>query len=149
MRNCVFNKNMLAKWFSQVKYSNRAKFLDGNPDDTCYYQGTRETLEDTTLIKIGEDIIKETLGKAATVVSEDEDTEASKEASTYRTVLSSKGSLYKRVAYPLLNAKMKKQKTSACMTVISSDSKNKERLCCIFPEVNPGNLKRNQPDIQG
>ena len=81
--------------------------------------------------------MKETLGtdtkEAAEVVSEDEDTEASKEASTCRTVLSSKGILYKRVAYPLLNAKMKKQKTSACMTVISSDSKNKERLCCIFP----------------
>ena len=153
MRNCGFNKNVLAKWFSQVKYSNRAKFLDGNPDETCYYQGTQETLEDTTLIKIGESILKETLStdtrEAAEVVSEDEDTEVSKEASTYQTALFSEGSLYKRVGYPLLNAKMKKQKTSACMTVISSDSKNKERLCCIFPEVSPGNLKRNQPDIQG
>ena len=53
MRNRGFHKNVLAKWFSQVKYSNRAKFLDGNPDDTCYYQGTRETLADTNLIKIG------------------------------------------------------------------------------------------------
>ena len=61
MRNCGFNKNVLAKWFSQEKYSNRAKFLDGNPDDTCYYQGTQEKLEDTTLIKIGESILKETL----------------------------------------------------------------------------------------
>ena len=97
-----------------MKYSNRAKFLDGNPDDTCYYQGTRETLADTTLIKIGEGIMKETLGtdtkEAAAVVSDDEDTEASKEASTCRTVLSSEGSLYKRVAYPFLNAKLKKQK---------------------------------------
>ena len=105
MRNRGFHKNVLAKWFSQVKYSNRAKFLDGNPDDTCYYQGTRETLVDTTLIKIGESILKETLStdtrEAAEVVSEDEDTEVSKEASTCRTVLSSKGSLYKRVAYPL------------------------------------------------
>ena len=153
MRNRGFNKNMLAKWFSQVKYSNRAKFLDGNPDDTCYYQGTRETLADTTLIKIRETILKETLStdtrEAAEVVSEDEDTEVSEEASTCRNGLFSKGSLYKRVAYPLLNAKMKKQKTSTCMTVISSDSKNKERLCCIFPEVNPGNSKRNQPDIPG
>ena len=90
MRNRGFNKNVLAKWFSQVKYSNRAKFLDGNPDDTCYDQGTREALADTTLIKIGEGILKETLGtitrEAAEVVSEDEDTEVSKEASTYRTV---------------------------------------------------------------
>jgi len=81
--------------------------------------------------------MKETLDtdtkEAASVVSEDEDTEVSKEASTCRTVLSSKGSLFKRVAYPLLNAKLKKQKTSACMTVLSPDSKKKERLCCIFP----------------
>ena len=81
--------------------------------------------------------MKETLDtdtkESAAVVSEDEDTEVFKEATTCRTVLSSKGSLFKRVAYPLLNAKLKKQKTSACMTVISSDSKNKERLCCIFP----------------
>jgi len=61
MRNRGFHKNVLANWFSQVKYSNRAKFLDDNPDDTCYYQGTRETLADTTLIKIRETILKETL----------------------------------------------------------------------------------------
>ena len=112
MRNRGFNKNVLAKWFSQVKYSNRAKFLDGNPDDTCYYQGTRETLADTTLIKIRETILKETLStdtrEAAEVVSEDEDTEVSEEASTCRIGLFSKGSLYKRVAYPLLNAKNEK-----------------------------------------
>ena len=138
MRNRGFHKNVLAKWFSQVKYSNRAKFLDGNPDDTCYYQGTRETQADTTLIKIGEGIMKETLGtitrEAAAVASEDEDTEVSKETSTYRTVLSSKGSLCKRVACPSSNnEKMKKQKTSACMTVLSSSRNKKERLCCIFP----------------
>ena len=79
----------------------------------------------------------ETLGtitrEAAEVVSEDEDTEISRDASTYRTVLSSKGSLCKRVANPLSNEKMKKQKTSACMTVLSSDRNKKERLCCIFP----------------
>ena len=93
--------------------------------------------------------MKETLGtdtkEAAAVVSEDEDTEASKEASTYRTVLSSEGSLYKRVACPLLNAKMKKQKTSACMTVLSSDSKKVERLCCIFP----GSVLEIQKEING
>jgi len=96
--------------------------------------------------------LKETLGtitrEAAEVVSEDKDTELFKEASTYRTALFSEGSIYKRVAYPLLNAKNEKT-TSACMTVISSDSKNKERLCCLFQGVGPGNSKRNQPDIQG
>ena len=42
--------------------------------------------------------------------SEDEDTEVSEEASTCRNGLFSKGSLYKRVAYPLLNAKNEKTK---------------------------------------
>ena len=89
-------------------------------------------------IKGGEGIIREALGtitkEVAEVASEDEDTEASKVASICRTVLSSEGSLYKRVACPLFNTKMKKQKISACVTVLSSDSKiNAERLCCIFP----------------
>ena len=118
-------------------YSNRAKFLDDNPDATCYYQGTRVKLADATLIKIRETILKETLStdtrEAAEVVSEDEDTEVSEEASTCRNGLFSKGSLYKRVANPLSNEKMKKQKTSACMTFLSSDRNKKERLCCIFP----------------
>ena len=61
MRNRGFKKNKLAQWFSQIKYSNRTKSLDGNPDDTCYYQCTRETLADTTLIKIGEGIFREAL----------------------------------------------------------------------------------------
>ena len=38
MRNRGFKKNVLAQWFSQVKYSNRTNFLDSNTDDTCYYQ---------------------------------------------------------------------------------------------------------------
>ena len=69
--------------------------------------------------------MKETLDmntkEAAQVAAEDEDTEVSEAATTCRTVLSSKGSIYKRVAYPLLNTKLKKQKTSACMTVLSSE----------------------------
>ena len=74
--------------------------------------------------------MKETLvmdtKEAAEVVSEDEDTEVFKEATTCRTVLSSKGSLFKRVAYPLLNAKLKKQKTSACMTVLPLTARKKK-----------------------
>ena len=83
-------------------------------------------------------MFEQTLGsdskEAAQVVSEDKDTEASKEASTYRTVLSSEGSLHKRVACSLQMQKIyKKQKLSTCVTVLSSDSKiNEERLCCIF-----------------
>ena len=65
-------------------------------------------------------------------------------AKTWRTVLTSEGSLYKRVTCPFLNTKMKKQKISACMTVLSSDSKKKaERLCCIFP----GSVLKIQKEI--
>jgi len=75
-------KKMLVQWLSKVKYSHRAKLLDVNPEDTCYFQGTRETLVDSTLIKIGEGIIGEALVPdtrgAAEVVSEGEDTEVSK-----------------------------------------------------------------------
>ena len=95
-------------------------------------------MADTTLINIGEGIFREALvtstKEAVEVASEDEDTEASKEASTCQMVLSSKGSSHKRVVSSLSNEKMKKQKTSVCMTVLSSHSKNKaERMCCIFP----------------
>jgi len=61
MRNRGFMKKVLVRWFSEVRYSHRAKLLDVNPEDTCYFQGTRETLVDSTLIKIGEGIIGEAL----------------------------------------------------------------------------------------
>ena len=67
-------KKVLVRWFSEVTYSHRAKLLDINPENTCYFQGTRETLVDSTLIKIGEGIIGEALDPdtsgAAKVVSE-------------------------------------------------------------------------------
>ena len=52
MRNRGFMKKVLVRWFSEVKYSNRAKLPDVNPEDTCYFQGTQETLDDSTLIKL-------------------------------------------------------------------------------------------------
>jgi len=54
MRNRWFKKKKLVQWFH--KYLNRTKFLDSNPEDTCYYQGTRVTLVETTLINIRESI---------------------------------------------------------------------------------------------
>ena len=125
MRNRGFNKNVLAKWFSQVKYSNRAKFLDGNPDDTCYYQGTRETLADTNLIKIGR-----VLWRKLWVPIPKKRRKSFQRTRIQRLLrrhqhvglfYSSEGSFNKRVVCPLLKAKMKKQKTSACMTVLSSE----------------------------
>ena len=95
-------------------------------------------MADTTLIKIGEGIMREELvtstKEAAEVASEDELTDTSDGALTCRTVLSSKGSPHKRVICSSSNQKMKKQKTNACSTVLSSFSKSKaERMCCIFP----------------
>ena len=94
-------------------------------------------MADTTLIEIGEGIMREELvtstKEAAEVASEDELTNTSEGALTCRTVLSSKGSPHKTVICSS-NQKMKKQKTNACSTVLSSFSKSKaERLCCIFP----------------
>ena len=131
------------------KYSNRTMFLDGNPEDTCYYQGTRETLADTNLINIGEGIFKEALvtstKEAAEVASEDEDTEASKEASTYQTVLSSKGSSHKRVVYSLSNAKMKKQK-NRCLYDCSflSQQKQSRKDVLYLSRLCSGNSKRDK-----
>ena len=43
MRNRGFNKRKLSLWFSEVKYSLRAKYLGTNPGNIYYFQGTRET----------------------------------------------------------------------------------------------------------
>ena len=72
--------------------------------------------------------------ETAEVASEDELTDTSNGALTCRTVSASKGSPHKRVICSLSNQKMKKQKTNACSTVLSSFSKSKaERMCYIFP----------------
>ena len=84
IRNRGFMKKVLMRWFSEVKYANlnRAELLVVNLEDTSFFQGTREALVDSTLIKIGEGIIGEVLdpntSRAAEVVSEGEDTEVSK-----------------------------------------------------------------------
>ena len=80
-------------------------------------------MSDTSLINIGEDIMREAMvthtKEAAEVVLEEEDTMASEVALTCRTVLSSEGSLYKRVACSLQNAKIKKQKNlSLCDCIL-------------------------------
>ena len=59
MLNCGFTKKKLSQWFSEVKYSNRAKFLAKNPINACQIQGTRETEAEPRLIKISEGIFSE------------------------------------------------------------------------------------------
>ena len=78
MHNRGFKKKKLSHWFSEVKYSSRAKFLCDNLESTCYFQGTRETEADSRLIQTSEGIMATAIGpniREATeeVVSEDED----------------------------------------------------------------------------
>ena len=42
MRNRGFNKRKLSLWFSEVKYSLRAKYLGANPGNICYFQREHE-----------------------------------------------------------------------------------------------------------
>ena len=61
MTNCEFKKNKLSHWFSEVKYSSRAKYLGANPGDICYFQGKQETEVDSLRIKISKGILKGTM----------------------------------------------------------------------------------------
>ena len=61
MGNHWFKKICLSQWFLEVKYSNIGKFVDVNPEDTCYVQGTQKTMMDSTLIKIGEGMFGEVM----------------------------------------------------------------------------------------
>ena len=76
MRNRGFNKHKLSLWFSEIKYSSRAKYLGANPGNICYFQGTRETQAKTRLTNIAEGIMKEATSGVpddpTEVVSEDE-----------------------------------------------------------------------------
>ena len=76
LRNRGFEKKKLSRWFSEVKYSFRAKYLGANPGNISYFQGTRETGADPLLIKTSEDILKEAISwvteDSTEVVSEDE-----------------------------------------------------------------------------
>ena len=76
MRNRGFSKHKLSLWFSEIKYSSRAKYLGANPGNICYFQRTRETQAETLLINMAEGIMKEVTSGVpddpTEVVSEDE-----------------------------------------------------------------------------
>ena len=135
MRNRGFKKNKLSHWFSEVKYSTRAKFLCDNLENTCYFQGTRETEADSILAQTSEGIMRAAIipnTREATeeVVSEDEDLMIPLEALDNRKESLSKGSSLKRYSYSLtLQNKPKKLKTSSSMLdVLSPKIQAKERL---------------------
>ena len=104
MRHRGFKKNKLSHWFSEVKYSSWAKFLCDNLEDTCYFQGTRETEADSTQTSEGimrAAIDPNTREATVEVVSEDEDLMALFEALDNLEGSLSKGSLLKRYSYSL------------------------------------------------
>ena len=121
MRNRGFNKNKLSHWFSEVKYSSRAKFLCDNLENTCYFQGTRESEADSILAQTSEGIMRAAIipnTREATeeVVSEDEDHIAPFEALDDLEVSFSKGSSLKICSFFLmLQNTNKKQKLLALL----------------------------------
>ena len=140
MRNRGFKKNMLSHWFSEVKFSQRAKFLDDNLENKCYFQGTRETEADSLLSQVSEGIFKDaiipnTREASVEVVSEDEDIMVPFKALDYLDESISKGSSLKRCSYSLSlqNNNNKKTKTASSVLAVLSSKQVKERMCCIFP----------------
>ena len=140
MRNRGFKKNKLSHWFSEVKFSLRAKFLGDNLENKCYFQGTRETEADSILAQTSEGIMRAAIipnTREATeeVVSEDEDIMVPFEALDNRKESLSKGSSLKRYSFslPLQNKPKKLKTSSSVLDVLSPKIQAKERLCCIFP----------------
>ena len=150
MRNRGFKKNKLSHWFSEVKFSSRAKFLGDNLENKCYFQGTRETEADSLLIRVSEGILGAAIDPKAReateeVVSEDEDFIAPFEALDDPEVSFSKGSSLKRYSFSLSLQNTNKKTKTACsaLTVLSPKKQDKERLCCIFP----GSMLEIKPTI--
>ena len=137
MRNRGFSKNKLSQWFSEVKYSNCAKFLAKNPVNPCQNQGTQETEADPLLIKISEGTVEETRidnseGAAEGVSKEMGDMISMVELDNQNGLLS-KGS--SNAMYPSLLSTTKNEKIiPAKLTVLSPQTENEdEKMCCIFP----------------
>ena len=140
MRNRGFTKHKLSQWFSEVRYSDRAKFLAKNPINPCHIKGTRET-EAEPIINISEGIFSEGIQQetsidnsegAAEVVSDEEGDMVSLVELDNLNGLFSKGSSI--AMHPtLLSTKMKKS-IPAKLTVLSPQTANEdEKMCCIFP----------------
>ena len=138
LRNRGFEKKKLTRWFSEVRYSLRAKYLGANPGNICYFQGTRESMADPLLIKISEETLK-----VATSGATDDSTEVVSEdevVTTLEDIVCQEASIAKGIAkrkstYSIDTVLQKKLKTSfECPTVsLLTPKQNREKLCCIFP----------------
>ena len=145
MRNRGFKKNKLSHWFSEVKYSYRAKYLGVNLGNICYLQGTSETQADSLLTKVSEEIFEETMSRntrdTTEVVSEDEGAMVSMEDIVYQEGSFSKGSSKKRQSHSIL-LKSKKKQNKLCLSNCSSSPVSGQRKNVLYvSRITPGKEK--------
>ena len=146
MRNRGFKKNKLSHWFSEVKYSSRAKYLGANPGNMWYFQGTRETVADSFLISISEGIIKETMSRntrdTTEVVSEDEGAMVFIEDIVYQEGSFSKGSSTKRQSYSITQNVL-------CLSNCSSSPMSGQRKTVLYiSRITTGKEKNDGQNIR-
>jgi len=136
MRNRGFNKHKLSLWFSEIKYSLRAKYLGANPGNICYFQGTRETQAETLLINMAEGIMKEATSRVpddpTEVVSEDEGRTSLEDIVCLEGAIS-KGIAKRSNPYSISVSNKKQKMLSVCPTALFTQKQERERICCIFP----------------
>ena len=155
MRNRGFSKSKLSHWFSEVKYSNHAKFLAIHPINTCQFQGTRETEAEPLIIKISEGIFSEgTIQEtsidnsegAAEVVSEEEGD------MVYMVTLDNlDGLLFKgrsTAMYPCLLSTTKAKPIPANLTVLSPNRLRRREDVLYFSRLSLGTKTKNRYNIQ-
>ena len=131
MRNRGFNKYTLSLWFSEIKYSLRAKYLGANPGNVCYFQRTQEAQADFLLSNISEGITKEAISQT-TNDSTKGDIVSIEDIVCQKSAFS-KGSAKKRNPYSISFISKKPKTFSACPTALLTQKQDSERLCCIFP----------------
>ena len=137
MGNCGFSKHKLSLWFSEIKYSSRAKYLGANPGNICYFQGTRETQAESLLMDMSERILTEAISgvpdDTTEVVSEDEGNMVTLEDIVVQEGVFSKGIAKRSNSYSISVSNKRHKISSVCPTTLSTQKQERERICCIFP----------------
>ena len=137
MRNRGFSKHKLSLWFSEIKYSSRAKYLGANPGNICYFQGTRETQAESLLINTSERIMTEAISgvpdDTTEVVSEDEGNMVTLEDIVVQEGVFSKGTAKRKCPFSIALSSKKPKNFSVFPTVLLTQKQERERLCCLFP----------------
>ena len=132
MRNRGFNKRKLSFWFSEIKYSSRAKYLGTNLGNICYFQGTRKTQAKSFLVNMSEGIMKEATSRvpddSTEVASEDEETMISLEDIVCLEGAFSKGTAKRSCPYSISLSSKKPKIFSVCPTVLLTQKQKSERF---------------------